>query len=102
MIRWRALVKESVQGAGKVGFFLDGNQIVKPDGTPVRDIILVDATTGDVQVRIPTIHEALSHLGEDEGVEVTTCRTIAKSGYRIGERVVRAAQVLVVDPPAGG
>lgn len=50
----------------------------------------------------PTIHEALSHLGEDEGVEVTTCRTIAKSGYRIGERVVRAAQVLVVDPPAGG
>ncbi|GAA4670579.1 nucleotide exchange factor GrpE [Nocardioides nanhaiensis] len=49
----------------------------------------------------PTIHEALSHLGEDEGVEVTTCRTIAKSGYRIGERVVRAAQVLVVDPPAG-
>lgn len=49
----------------------------------------------------PTIHEALSHLGEDEGVEVTTCKTIAKSGYRIGERVVRAAQVLVVDPPAG-
>lgn len=49
----------------------------------------------------PTIHEALSHLGEDDGVEVTTCKTIAKSGYRIGERVVRAAQVLVVDPPAG-
>jgi molecular chaperone GrpE len=46
----------------------------------------------------PTIHEALSHIGEDPGVEVTTCKVIAKAGYRIGERVVRAAQVLVVDP----
>ena len=49
----------------------------------------------------PTIHEALSHIGEDPEVEVTTCKVIAKAGYRIGERVVRAAQVLVVDPPSG-
>jgi molecular chaperone GrpE len=47
----------------------------------------------------PTIHEALSHIGEDPDVEVTTCKVIAKAGYRIGDRVVRAAQVLVVDPP---
>ncbi|HEY2879799.1 nucleotide exchange factor GrpE [Nocardioides sp.] len=46
----------------------------------------------------PRIHEALSHIGEDPDVEVTTCKVIAKAGYRIGERVVRAAQVLVVDP----
>ena len=46
----------------------------------------------------PTIHEALSHIGEDPDVAVTTCKVIAKAGYRIGERVVRAAQVLVVDP----
>jgi len=49
----------------------------------------------------PTIHEALSHIGEDPEVEVTTCKVIARSGYRIGQRVVRAAQVLVVDPPSG-
>ena len=51
----------------------------------------------------PTLHEALSHIGEDPDVEVTTCKVIAKAGYRIGDRVVRAAQVLVVDPatPAG-
>ena len=49
----------------------------------------------------PTIHEALSHIGEDPEVQVTTCKVIAKAGYRIGERVVRAAQVLVVDPPSG-
>jgi molecular chaperone GrpE len=49
----------------------------------------------------PTIHEALSHIGEDPDVAVTTCKVIAKAGYRIGERVVRAAQVLVVDPPSG-
>jgi molecular chaperone GrpE len=46
----------------------------------------------------PNLHEALSHIGEDPEVEVTTCKVVAKAGYRIGERVVRAAQVLVVDP----
>jgi len=50
----------------------------------------------------PTLHEALSHIGEDPSVEVTTCKVIAKAGYRIGDRVVRAAQVLVVDPAQGG
>ena len=50
----------------------------------------------------PTIHEALSHLGEDPDVEVTTCKVIAKAGYKIGDRVVRAAQVLVVDPAGRG
>ncbi|MGI8522617.1 MAG: nucleotide exchange factor GrpE [Nocardioides sp.] len=48
----------------------------------------------------PTVHEALSHIGQDPDVTVTTCKVIAKAGYRIGERVVRAAQVLVVDPAA--
>jgi len=46
----------------------------------------------------PNVHEALSHIGEDPEVQVTTCKVIAKAGYRIGDRVVRAAQVLVVDP----
>jgi molecular chaperone GrpE len=46
----------------------------------------------------PTLHEALSHIGTDPDVEVTTCKVVAKAGYKIGERVVRAAQVLVVDP----
>jgi molecular chaperone GrpE len=50
----------------------------------------------------PTIHEALSHIGEDPDVTVTTCKVIAKAGYRIGDRVVRAAQVLVVDPVTDG
>jgi molecular chaperone GrpE len=46
----------------------------------------------------PTLHEALSHLGSDAEVEVTTVKVVAKAGYKIGDRVVRAAQVLVVDP----
>jgi molecular chaperone GrpE len=50
----------------------------------------------------PRLHEALSHIGEDPEVEVTTCKVVAKAGYRIGERVVRAAQVLVVDPASSG
>ncbi len=46
----------------------------------------------------PAFHEALSHVGQDPEVSVTTCKVVAKAGYKIGERVVRAAQVLVVDP----
>ncbi len=46
----------------------------------------------------PQLHEALSHVGTSPEVTVPTCQHIAKAGYRIGERVVRAAQVLVVDP----
>ncbi|GAB4011308.1 nucleotide exchange factor GrpE [Nocardioides ultimimeridianus] len=46
----------------------------------------------------PTLHEALSHLGADADVQVTTIKLVAKAGYKIGDRVVRAAQVLVVDP----
>ena len=49
----------------------------------------------------PRIHEALSHIGEDPEVTVTTNKVVAKAGYRIGDRVVRAAQVLVVAPPSG-
>ena len=49
----------------------------------------------------PTLHEALSHLGADPEVSVVTCKHIAKAGYKIGDRVVRAAQVLVVDPVEG-
>ncbi|UDY23208.1 nucleotide exchange factor GrpE [Nocardioides sp. Kera G14] len=46
----------------------------------------------------PQVHEALSHLGTDPEVSETTVKVLAKAGYRIGDRVVRAAQVLVVDP----
>jgi molecular chaperone GrpE len=49
----------------------------------------------------PTLHEALSHLGTDAEVTVTTVKHVAKGGYRMGDRVVRAAQVLVVDPVEG-
>lgn len=50
----------------------------------------------------PNLHDALTHMGEDPEVEVTTCKVVTKSGYRIGDRVVRPAQVLVVDPVGGG
>jgi molecular chaperone GrpE len=31
-------------------------------------------------------------------VSTVTCQHIVKAGYKIGDRVVRAAQVVVVDP----
>lgn len=45
----------------------------------------------------PQLHEALAHQGTGD-VQVPTALFIAKAGYRIGDRVVRAAQVIVVDP----
>jgi molecular chaperone GrpE len=49
----------------------------------------------------PRLHEALMHSHSAE-VSTTTCQQIVSAGYRIGERVVRPARVIVVDPePAG-
>lgn len=50
----------------------------------------------------PNQHEALMHLpGADlpEGAEGTTVVQVVQPGFRIGERVVRAARVAVADPP---
>jgi molecular chaperone GrpE len=45
----------------------------------------------------PRFHEALMHsLSPD--VTTTTCQTIISAGYQMGDRVVRPAQVAVVDP----
>lgn len=49
----------------------------------------------------PTLHEALMH-GHSPEVTTTTVDVVAQAGYRMGERVVRAAKVTVLDPePAG-
>jgi len=45
----------------------------------------------------PTVHEALiQQPGED--IEVDTVRQVLRSGYKSGERVLRAAQVIVAVP----
>ncbi len=45
----------------------------------------------------PNIHEALMH-GHSPDVTTTTVDVVAHAGYRIGDRVVRAAKVTVLDP----
>ena len=45
----------------------------------------------------PRFHEALMHA-HSKDVTTTTCQDIVSAGYMIGERVVRPAQVTVVDP----
>ncbi|MCY1020272.1 M4 family metallopeptidase [Pyxidicoccus sp. MSG2] len=67
--------RETVAGAvtspeTELVYFRDGDELrlmyklvqtgEKADGTPVRDILLVDAKSGDVQLRIPQIKEALN------------------------------------------
>ncbi len=45
----------------------------------------------------PNLHEALMH-GHSAEVTTTTVDKVVQAGYRIGERVVRAARVTVLDP----
>jgi len=45
----------------------------------------------------PTVHEALMHSA-DENATATTVNLVVEPGYRIGDRVVRAARVGVVGP----
>jgi molecular chaperone GrpE len=45
----------------------------------------------------PNLHEALMH-GHSPDVTTTTVEHLAQAGYRIGDRVVRAAKVTVLDP----
>lgn len=46
----------------------------------------------------PALHEAVQNLGARPDVTEPTCDVVLRSGYRIGERVLRAAEVVVVGP----
>ena len=48
----------------------------------------------------PNFHEALMHIAADlpEGTTATTVVQVLQPGFRMGERVVRAARVAVADP----
>ena len=46
----------------------------------------------------PRLHEALFHAGESPDVVVTTVQSVVRTGYRVGDDVIRHAQVGVVDP----
>ena len=47
----------------------------------------------------PSIHEALSTM-EDESVQSQKVGTVAQVGYKVGERILRPARVIVKQPPA--
>jgi molecular chaperone GrpE len=46
----------------------------------------------------PRLHEALFHAGSSDEVDATTISTVVRTGYRVGDDVIRHAQVGVVDP----
>ncbi|MET1062278.1 MAG: nucleotide exchange factor GrpE [Aeromicrobium sp.] len=48
----------------------------------------------------PSLHEAVFHAGESADVDTTTVHSVMRTGYRVGDRVLRAATVGVVDPAA--
>ena len=48
----------------------------------------------------PNIHEALTHMYSPDVTE-TTCVEIFQPGYKIGERILRPARVVVAEPGGG-
>jgi molecular chaperone GrpE len=46
----------------------------------------------------PSLHEAVFHAGESTEVDTTAVDTVMRTGYRVGDRVLRPATVGVVDP----
>ncbi len=50
----------------------------------------------------PRLHEALFAAGESADVSVTSVGPVVRTGYKVGEEVLRHAQVGVVEPAAGG
>ena len=48
----------------------------------------------------PTVHEALMHTQAElaEGTDVTTVVQVLQPGYKMGDRIIRAARVAVADP----
>ena len=46
----------------------------------------------------PNFHEAISHAGESADVTVTSLAQVLRQGFKVGERVLRPATVIVVDP----
>jgi molecular chaperone GrpE len=46
----------------------------------------------------PTLHEAVTHAGESADVDVTSVALVMRTGFRVGDRVLRTAIVGVVDP----
>ncbi|GAA2082018.1 nucleotide exchange factor GrpE [Aeromicrobium halocynthiae] len=46
----------------------------------------------------PRLHEALFQVGESAEVTTTTVGTVVRTGYRVGEEVLRDAQVGVLQP----
>ncbi len=48
----------------------------------------------------PSLHEAVTHAGESPDVDVTSVELVMRTGFRVGDRVLRTAIVGVVDPAA--
>jgi molecular chaperone GrpE len=47
----------------------------------------------------PQVHDALWYAGSDE-VKRATCTAVLRSGYRVGDSLLRPAEVAVAGPPA--
>lgn len=47
----------------------------------------------------PQVHDALSYVSSEE-VGRTTCTAVLRSGYRVGDHILRPAEVAVAGPPA--
>jgi len=112
MDRDRALIAEAATGSVVAGFLpvLDDLDRAREHGDMVGGLKSVADQIDSVLANLglvafgevgdpfdPTIHEAVLHDTSEE-VDVPTCTTVMRKGYRIGERLLRPAMVGVSDP----
>ncbi len=92
------LALNAVKEHGADNAFFEGFKLVSEQMSSVLGRFGLTAIAGENGAFDPNLHEAISHLSSDE---VPSDEIVAqvRRGYKLGERVLRAAQVVVSSGP---
>lgn len=93
------LALEAVRTAPIDAVVLDGFKIVAEQLAAAMRKFGVEPIEADGQVFDPVVHEAISHLPSDTAPENRVIQQ-TRRGYRLGNKMLRAAQVVVSSGPA--
>jgi molecular chaperone GrpE len=93
------LALEAARRAGAAPAILDGFNMVSEQWMTVMKKFGVEPIEAEGQVFDPTRHEAISHLASDTVPDHAVIQQ-TRRGYRLGDKLLRAAQVVVSSGPA--
>jgi molecular chaperone GrpE len=93
------LALEAAQRSGAASALLDGFKLVSEQLTAVMKKFGVEPIEAGGQEFDPTRHEAISHLASDTVPDHVVIQQ-TRRGYLLGDKLIRAAQVVVSSGPA--